>query len=248
MKRSKLLNSALFTAVALFIAIVSNASDLHKPIVDEDLVFEENEGIVVVEAEHFYKQSKDEVRRWYITAPGMIPDVPPDHDPPHLEGASNNAYIEILPDTRITHGEPLIHGENFSNAPGVLGIIHYKVYINNPGRYYVWVKAYSTGSEDNGIHVGMNGEWPESGRRLQWCEGKHSWRWESKQRTQQQHCGVPHLIYLDIEEPGHHDIQFSMREDGFEMDKWLMTTDIDYNPREHDVPAVRVKSGTIPGL
>ena len=58
----------------------------------------------------------------------MIPDVPPDHDPPHQEGASNKAYIEILPDTRITHGEPPIQCENFSNVPGVPGVIHYNVY------------------------------------------------------------------------------------------------------------------------
>lgn len=52
-KRSKLLTSALFTAVALFIANASNAYDLHKPIVIENLVFEENTGIVVVKSEYF---------------------------------------------------------------------------------------------------------------------------------------------------------------------------------------------------
>lgn len=104
-----------------------------------------------------------------------------------------------------------------------MAILHYRIYINNPGRYYVWVRAYSTGTEDNGIHVGINGEWPESGQRLQWCEGKNDWTWESKQRTQEQHCGVPELIYLDIPEAGLHDIQFSMREDGFEFDKFVLT-------------------------
>ena len=31
--------------------------------------------------------------------------------------------------------------------------------------------------------MGLDGKWPESGQRLQWCEGKRSWQWESKQRT-----------------------------------------------------------------
>jgi len=39
------------------------------------------------------------------------------------------------------------------------------------------------------------------------------------------HCGEPYEIYLDIEQPGLHTIEFSMREDGFEFDKWLMATD-----------------------
>jgi hypothetical protein len=226
-----------------YCAIAQNTAN---PIVDSNVVFEEINGLVVVEAEHFYKQTLDEVRQWHITAPGSYPSVLPDHDPVHLEGTSNNAYIELLPDTRVDHGDKLIHGENFSNVPGKLAIIHYKVHFNTPGRYYVWVKAYSTGTEDNGLHVGLNDEWPDSGQRMQWCEGKHTWRWESKQRTPQQHCGVPHLIYLDIDKSGVHEIQFSMREDGFEMDKWLMTTDMNFNPREATLPAVKVKSGKLP--
>ena len=122
-----------------------------------------------------------------------------------------------------------------------MAVLTYLVHINTPGRYYVWVRAYSTGSEDNGLHVGLDGTWPASGQRLQWCEGKRSWRWESKQRTQKVHCGEPHKIYLDIETPGLHTIAFSMREDGFEFDKWLMTTDRDM-PRPDDTgPAVRVR-------
>ena len=53
---------------------------------------------------------------------------------------------------------------------------------------------------------------------MQWCDGKHSWFWDSKQRTEKAHCGVPKGIYLDIEKSGLHEIAFSMREDGFEFD------------------------------
>jgi hypothetical protein len=87
----------------------------------------------------------------------------------------------------------------------------------------VWVRAHSTGSEDNGIHVGLNGEWVPSGQRMQWCEGKKQWSWASKQRTKEVHCGVEQLIYLDIPTTGLHTISFSMREDGFEFDKFILT-------------------------
>ncbi len=201
-----------------------------------DLVFEEVDGLVAVEAEHFFDQEKSEIRKWYIQKklqdePGMA-----DADSNHAATASCGAYLAILPDTRSTHDDKLITGENFTNKPGEIGILNYKVNFNKPGKYYVWVRAFSTGTEDNGLHVGMDGQWPESGQRLQWCEGKNQWTWESKQRTEEAHCGEPEKIYLNVENPGIHTISFSMREDGFEFDKWVMslsyTKPVDFGPEE----------------
>ncbi|MHC4699525.1 MAG: putative collagen-binding domain-containing protein, partial [Planctomycetota bacterium] len=203
----------------------------------EARVFEEAGGLVAVEAEHFAVQTDTETRKWYITTASETPDVSPDGDENHGSSASGGAYLEILPDTRRNHSMKLINGENFSNVPGKLGVLVYPVRFKTPGRYYVWVRAYSTGSEDNGLHVGLDGTWPESGQRLQWCEGKQSWRWDSKQRTAKVHCGERHKIYLDIDQPGLHTIEFSMREDGFEFDKWLMTKDRDFTRPDSSDPS-----------
>lgn len=221
------------------------ADDFSKPIVSSGVVFEEVDGLVAVEAEHFYKQTLADMRAWYVTAPGQIPVFDADADPEHLGDVSNGAYLEILPDTRKDGNDPLMNGINFSNLPGVLGVLSYKVYINQPGRYYVWVRAYSTGTEDNGIHVGLNGEWPESGQRMQWCEGKNRWFWESRQRTEEISCGIPYSIYLDIDEPGEHEIQFSMREDGFEFDKFILTLDRDFVRPSAVGPEPVVKKGVL---
>ena len=239
-----------WTSLAFTIAIVCVHSEADsssaEPLADESLVFAERDGIVAVEAEHFFKQTKTDTRAFYLTHTRHTPEVAPDGDPNHARGASGGAYLEILPDTRRTHADKLTQGENFSPQPGKLTVLHYKVHIDTPGRYYVWVRAYSTGSEDNGLHVGLNGEWPDSGQRLQWCEGKNSWRWESKQRTAKVHCGERYKIYLDIDEAGEHEIQFSMREDGFEFDKWLMTTDRDFKRPKDTGPEPVVKSGELP--
>ena len=202
-------------------------------------IFEETDGLVAVEAENFAIQTETETRKWYITSAMQTPEISPDGDGSHADSASGGAYIEILPDTRRNHSMKLIRGENFSNEPGKLGILVYPVHFNTTGRYYVWVRAYSTGSEDNGIHVGLDGTWPDSGQRLQWCEAKNSWRWESMQRTEAEHCGEPYKIYLDIEQPGLHTIEFSMREDGFEFDKWIMTKDRNFTRPEDPGPAER---------
>ncbi len=188
-----------------------------------DRAAHEVNGMVMVEAEDYDRQEADQVRKWYVRSSKQELEVLPDPDSSHWQLASGGAYVEILPDTRTNHDEKLIRGENFINEPGKIGILHYDVVFKQTGRYYVWVRAYSTGSEDNGIHVGVDGEWPASGQRMQWCDGKHQWTWESKQRTQEVHCGEPRLIYLDINQPGHHTISFSMREDGFEFDQWMMS-------------------------
>ena len=148
------------------------AADDTEPIVGQDVVFAEKEGLVSVEAEHFFKQTQTDQRAFHLTSSRHSPDLNPDGDPAHVAGASGGGYLEILPDTRRTHDDKLIKGENFSPEPGKMAVLSYKVHFANAGRYYVWVRAYSTGTEDNGLHVGIDGTWPESGQRLQWCPGE----------------------------------------------------------------------------
>lgn len=220
------------------------AADTSAPVVSSDVVFAEHDGLVAVEAEHFFRQTLAEVRSWHVASSESSPEVIPDGDPPHVGGASGGAYLEVLPDTRRTHADKLINGTNFSNTPGKLAVLHYKVHFSTAGRYYVWVRAHSTGPEDNGLHVGLDGSWPASGQRMQWCAGKNTWHWESRQRTEKEHCGEPFKIFLDVKEAGEHTIHFSMREDGFEFDKWLLTTDRNLARPEFLGPNAVVRAGT----
>ena len=224
----------------------SLAADATAPITSDSLIFAESSGLVAVEAEHFLRQELSTARAFHITTSQAAPSIELDGDPSHVGGSAGGAYVEVLPDSRRNHGEKLIKGENFSDEPGKLAVLTYRVHFQTPGKYYVWVRAFSSGSEDNGLHVGINGTWPESGQRLQWCEGAKSWRWESKQRTQEDHCGEPHKIFLDVPSAGTHEIHFSMREDGFEFDRWLMTTQRDFERPEGIGPKSLVHAGTAP--
>lgn len=237
------------TQWALFCCVVLSAAvggDTDTPIVDDDLIFAVRDGMAAVEAEHFVSQSMTDTRAFHLTTADRATEIKPDGDPQHVAGASSGAYLEVLPDTRRTHADKLIKGTNFSPDAGKMAVLTYKLHFDKPGTYYVWVRAYSTGSEDNGLHVGLDGEWPESGQRLQWCEGKNTWRWESKQRTEKEHCGEPNKIFLEVHEPGLHTVHFSMREDGFEFDKWLLTTDIDFARPEGVGPDSVVYAGKLP--
>ncbi len=238
------LQTCLFAITSLSIGSTLSANDLTSPIVTEEVVFEEVDGVLAIESEHFYKQSTKEIRAWYITSSKSSMELKPDPDTSHVAGASGGAYLEILPDTRANHGEKLIQGENFTDKPGLIAVLSYKVYINTPGRYYVWIRSYSTGSEDNGVHVGIDGQWPESSKRWQTVQ-KQKWAWECKQRTPEVHTGVPMQLFLDIEKAGDHELMISMREDGFEMDKIVLSRNKEFKP-EGKGPAVQVKSGELP--
>jgi hypothetical protein len=241
MQRLATLLIALTTSV---LGSNTTANEFTSPIVATDLVFQEVDGMVAVEAEHFCEQTVTDKRAWYITSSTSSPNLKPDADDSHIAGASSGAYVEALPDTRSNHDEKLIQGENFTDKAGLLAILRYKVHIHMPGRYYVWVRACSTGSEDNGVHVGLDGRWPKSGQRWQ-TVAKNDWVWECKQRTPEIHMGVPMQLFLDIENAGEHEILFSMREDGFEMDKFVLASDKNFRPEGHG-PAIKVKSGKLP--
>ena len=80
-----------------------------------------------------------------------------DRDRNHAATASGESYIEVLPDTRAIHADKLTTGINFMNEPGKMAVLSYNIYFQTAGDYLVWVRAFSTGAEDNGLHVGING-------------------------------------------------------------------------------------------
>ena len=207
-------------------------------------MFAEKGGLVAIEAEHFTQQDLTEKRAWYLTTQENTPDSQSDGDPSHIEGASRGAYLEILPDTRRNHGEKLIGGENFSNEPGKLAVLSYPVHFETPGTYWLWARAHSTGSEDNGIHFGIDNTWPETAQRWQTIV-KNQWHWMSAQRTLKVHRGVPGILTLEVPSAGVHTIHVSMREDGFELDKILLVNRKDYAPEGLGPDSV-VHAGELP--
>lgn len=180
-------------------------------------------GYVAIRVDATSFSGKDE--RWYLTNADNIPDVAPDPDPPHHATAQGSGYLELLPDTRVSHGDELQPYVNYWADTPKGPKIYYTLDIPVPGRYYVWVKALSTGTEDNGIHVGFDNQKPLTGKRIQWCGRKDVWAWSSAQRVPENHCGVPKTIYLDIPTAGAHDIVFYAREDGFEIDQFVLLKD-----------------------
>ncbi|MFA3792024.1 hypothetical protein AB6T38_12975 [Aliiglaciecola sp. SL4] len=210
------------------------------------LAHQEHSGFVIIEAENFATQHLDSKRRWLVFSQNTPSHIYSDSDQAHYDGASNGSYIELLPDTRSNHHEDIVRNENFTNQAGTMAVLSYPVYFKTPGKYYVWARAYSTGSEDNGVHIGLNGSWPESAKRLQLCQGKHAWTWSSAQRRDTNHCGSPNTITIHVPQKGVHTVMVSMREDGFELDKLLLTQDKNYQPSNIDKAETLHISSSLP--
>ena len=140
--------------------------------------------------------------------------------------------MEVLPDYRVTHDDAF-HPDGSLWDAGRGPKLTYEVDFPEPGRYHVHMRAYSTGSEDNGMHVGINGNWPPDGRRMQWCSGKHRWTWSSAQRDSggAGSCGIEKTIFLDIPDAGTHTIQIAAREDGVEVDRIVLIKDLSNNTK-----------------
>ena len=185
---------------------------------------------IAIDVEGEENVSKDD--RWVLTEP-TTPAQDQDPDGNHSDTAVGKAYLELLPDVRVTEHDPFGPPTAIWNQAGAGPEMSFQVDFPESGRYFVHVRALSTGREDNGIHVGLNGEWPDSGERMQWCTKDQGWRWSSAQRDSggAGSCGVSHTIWLDVPSPGTHDVRFSAREDGFEFDRFILIKDLSNNTR-----------------
>ncbi len=186
-----------------------------QPRADGTLVFGSRGGQIAVEAECFFRQTATDVRAWHITSAADTPDVGRDIDPPHLAGAVGEAYIEVLPDTGNDPVGPRA-GESISDKPGEMAVVEYAIEVDQPGKYYIWARACGTDGDDNTLHFGLDGTWPDSSARMH-SFGGQKWTWACRHR---QHKGK---IFVEIPTAGRHVIAVSMREDGCELDRFVLT-------------------------
>jgi len=202
-----------------------------------NVVYKDTMGMIAVEAENFYRQTLTKERMWHLVTPNLIPAVGPDSDPPHLSGASGNAYLELLPDARQKDEDAINSKTSIYGVGGKAAILSYMVEFEKPGVYYVWVRALATDGDDNTLHVGVDNTWPESGKKMTFS-GKE-WNWSNTQRDTR----AP--ISLDISKAGRHEIMLSMREDGCEIDRIFITRNKEENPANLTVFPSLIKKGNI---
>jgi hypothetical protein len=183
---------------------------------------------LVFEAE--VDDSRDE--RWVLMN-SSTPEQENDPDANHSDGAAGGAYIELLPDMRVTHEDVFGLPTSIWHEPGDGPEAHYTMNFPEAGRYYVHIRAFSTGTEDNGIHVGINDNWPSSGKKMQLFTAGSGWQWSGRQRDSggAGPCGAKKTVWITVEEAGEQTFMLTPREDGFEADRIMLIKDLSNNTR-----------------
>ncbi len=131
-----------------------------------------------------------------------------------LAGFSGNGYLIASPNTGTYYDTGYV---------GVAPEVQVQVNFQTPGTYYFWVRGYRPSPADDSVNVGIDGTAPDSGMRLSMFPD-NAWGWSS---TKMDNVGHNTII---VDGAGVHIINVWMREDGFPMDKVVLTTDPNYIP------------------
>lgn len=103
----------------------------------------------------------------------------------------------------------------------------YAINFTTTGTYYVWVRMTGTTGSDDSLHVGLDGvlrSFGSQGVALSASErGYYNWVW--KERTS---GGM--RVTVNVTTPGRHTLNLWMREDGVEVDRFILTRDPAFNP------------------
>jgi hypothetical protein len=168
----------------------------------QDFDFLENEeGLVVMEAENFSDNLPNGTAEWLFTA-----------EP--LEYSGDGAMLAVS-DGPFADAATALEG-----SP----VMIYTVKFNYPGPHYIWVRASRSIDDPGGTdsyHTGLNQAIPESGTWIQF-EGAFggetgTWQWIWKCET------IAGQAYVDIPSEGVYDFEIYIREEGFRIDKIVLS-------------------------
>lgn len=105
--------------------------------------FQESNGQVVIEAEHFTSNISRNGKDWVSGAAQA--------------GFSGSAYLEALPNTGVNQNTGYI-----SASPELI----YTVQFATAGTYFVWVRGYGDDDSDDSVHAGIDGTAPATADRI----------------------------------------------------------------------------------
>src|SRR5688572_16092594 len=191
----------LLVSVSLAACTAEIGSDANEYAVhEESLQFAQVGSLVSMEAEDFTTSSLGTGMaansRWTRTT--------------SIAGYSGGAALLATPNTGVNVGDS-------SQGPR----LNYTMTMTQTGTHYVWVRLRGTSTNDDAVHVGVNGTLISWGA-LGVADASGAWRWK-------QYAGSRRLAFA-VAAPGVVSLNVWMREDGVALDKILVTRDAAYVP------------------
>ena len=162
----------------------------------------ETGGQVVMEAENFDQNNAGISDDWFLST---------------IQGGfSGTGYMESGPNIpKNTYNLGYT-----SNSPELM----YQVDFSTTGTYYVWTRACGPTGSDDSIHMGIDGNESSTANRKRTGRPCSSFEWKRDRMS-----SAPDAI-INVDNPGVHEINLWMREDGSRVDKILLTTDSSFTP------------------
>ena len=177
---------------------------------------------------HQYVFGSLTVTDYWSAAYGNYPSVVADPSAyaVNIPGYSGSGYMVPLPKVNYNVNTN-VYGPGGTLADCGLG---YNVYFQDAGKYYIWCRGWGDSSpgpaQNKSCNFGI--DWVEQSSSFRMGGGsgfpQGAWNWDNINAASSQPC------YLTVATSGWHVINLWMREDGFVVDKFLLTTNATYSP------------------
>ncbi len=155
--------------------------------------------LIVIEAESFSRKTTKGSHSWELRS---------------SKKASNNKFMRALPDIGTNH-----RADYISLSPR----LDFDVNFVTSGTYYAWVRGFSKNKASDSVHMGFDGVDLLTTRRIDEFTIS-SWSWSN---LIQLSSNTFDRATINVVSPGEHTLNIWMREDGFKLDKIVLTTDSD---------------------
>jgi N-acetylneuraminic acid mutarotase len=143
-------------------------------------------------------------------------------------GFAGQGFVQSLPNSGAT-----INKNYASTSPEV----RYRVSFETTGTYHVWVRGHADGGNDNSFHVGIDGATPTADRMNLSKTAQFNWTKKTLDAD---------TATVEVTSPGVHTVSVWMREDGFRLDRILLTTSAGYTPSGTGPPESPRGVGDVP--
>jgi hypothetical protein len=134
----------------------------------------------------------------------------PEAERPDFAG---EGYVVAGPDLGVTIETPDV---------GTATELRFDVAFATTGTYVVWVRGWAAGGGGDSVHIGLDGEGATTAANV-YGFGPDGWSWSHLR-------GGGGIATLEVTTAGVHTVHVWMREDGFALDRLILTVDVAYVP------------------
>ena len=184
----------------------SNQALALTPFTAPGLTFKQDaNGLVSIEAEHYFDSLVAGDGHVWIPRSARA-------------GASGSSYMQALPDS----------GVNSGTVSETIARLDYKIEFNKTGTHYIWLRGGDPRGDGAGdsVHGGIDGVNPATATRIDGAPGFNiatGWNWVGAIQGNAR-------ATVEVATVGIHTFNVWMREDGFSVDKIILTTDQAFTP------------------